>query len=229
MNTNAKTDNIINNVKILRKDIKNIYLVVNPDCSVVLKVPESTSEDFINSFLKKKEHWIKRQLEYFQNMVKPVQKDYVSGESFAYLGRQYRLKVHKSDREEVILKSPYIHLYVRDKENLERKKKVLECWYRLKAKEKFSELLNKHYAKITNNKPKLEVRKMKKRWGSCNYDKNKIILNLKLIEKPKYCIEYVILHELAHLKYPYHNKDFYNYLTVLMPDWEWRRDKLNEC
>ena len=210
MNTNAKTDNLINNVEILRKDIKNIYLVVNPDCSVVLKVPKSTSEDFINSFLKKKEHWIKKQLEYFQNTVKPVQKDYVSGESFAYLGRQYRLKVHESDREEVILKSPYIHLYVRDKENLERKKKVLECWYRLKAKEKFSELLNKHYVKITDNKPELEVRKMKKRWGSCNYDKNKIILNLKLIEKPRYCIEYVIMHELAHLKYPYHNKDFYN-------------------
>lgn len=220
---------MIENVEIIRKDIKSIYLVVNPDCSVVLKAPLSVPDEFIKSYLKKKEFWIEKQINQFkESRPNCTEKRYVSGESFNYLGKSYRLKVHKSEEERVSLYRGYLHLYIKNKEDTEHKKKLVDKWYRSKAEGKLSEIFNEHYAKITDDKPELAIRSMKRRWGSCNFEKNKILLNPKLIEKPKYCIEYVVFHELTHLKYPNHNKDFYYHLTYLMPDWEWRRERLNE-
>lgn len=72
----------------------------------------------------------------------------------------------------------------------------------------------------------IRVITMQTRWGSCNVERKNINLNLELIKKPRYCIEYVILHELAHLKYPNHSKQFWDYMSVHMPNWEWRKNKL---
>ena len=72
----------------------------------------------------------------------------------------------------------------------------------------------------------IRVITMKTRWGSCNVERKNINLNLELIKKPRYCIEYVILHELAHLKYPNHGKQFWEYMSVHMPNWAWRKNKL---
>lgn len=220
---------MIKSVEIVKKDIKNMYLSVTPDCSVILKAPIDTPDSFIESFLKKKESWIEKQVTHFKSIgVTNTEKRYVSGESFKYLGKNYRLKVHKSFEERVSLYRGYIHLYVADNEDIVRKKQLIENWYNVKSKEKLFEIFIENYSKVTNNIPNFAVRKMKKRWGSCNFEKNKIILNEKLIEKPKYCIEYVVFHELAHLKHPNHSREFYNYLTYLLPDWEFRRERLNE-
>ena len=218
--------------QILKKDIKNMYLSVSPDCSVVLKVPKNTPEEYINNYLKEKENWIYKQITKFKQHREYMEdheekKEYISGECFMYLGKQYRLKIHQSAKEYVELNGNYVNVHVKDKNNIQKKKKLVEQWYKEKALYLFLKIRDEHYKRITDNKPELAIRKMKKRWGSCLYDKNKIILNLKLIEKPRYCVEYVIIHELAHLKHPNHSKNFYNYLTYLMPDWEWRREKLN--
>jgi hypothetical protein len=82
--------------------------------------------------------------------------------------------------------------------------------------------------KYNVNKPKLMIRKMKSRWGSCLRDSNAILLNFELIKAPKYCIDYVVLHELIHFLYKSHDQQFYNFLTALMPDWKQRKSILDE-
>ena len=78
------------------------------------------------------------------------------------------------------------------------------------------------------SKPELDIRLMKARWGSALVDQNKIILNSELIKAPKYCIDYVVLHELIHFKYNNHSDNFYRMLYTLMPDWEKRKEILDE-
>uniref|UniRef100_A9ABA7 YgjP-like metallopeptidase domain-containing protein n=1 Tax=Methanococcus maripaludis (strain C6 / ATCC BAA-1332) TaxID=444158 RepID=A9ABA7_METM6 len=220
---------MIENVKIIRKKIKNMYLVVNPDCSIVLKVPPHVSDEYINSFIKKKESWIKKHLDIFESLnTKSVEKSYVDGEIFRYLGKKYILKINYSKKELVELSETELNVYVSEINDFEKKKRVIEKFYRKNAEIELFEIFKNSYNVVTEKMPNFAVRKMKKRWGSCSFHKNKIILNERLIEKSKECIEYVVFHELAHLKYPNHSKDFYNYLTKLMPDWKDRKLKLNE-
>ncbi|WP_459202467.1 M48 family metallopeptidase [Methanococcus sp. CF] len=220
---------MIENVKIIRKKIKNMYLVVNPDCSIVLKVPPHVSDEYINSFIKKKENWIRKHLESFESLnLKIAEKSYVDGEIFRYLGDEYVLKVNYSKKEWVCVSETELKLYVSEMNDFEKKKRMIEKFYRKRAEIELFEIFKNSYKVVTENMPEFAVRRMKKRWGSCSFHKNKIILNERLIEKPKECIEYVVFHELAHLKYPNHSKDFYNYLTELMPDWKNRKLKLNE-
>lgn len=220
---------MIQNVKIIRKKIKNIYLSVNPDCSVVLKVPFHVSDEYISSFISKKEDWIKKHIKNFET-IKPkiLDKTYAEGELFKYLGKEYALKIHESKKEFVEISENNFNVHILDKNNFERKKKLVEKFYKKKAEIEIFEIFKNSYSIVTENIPEFSLRKMKKRWGSCNPVKNKIILNERLIEKHTECIEYVVFHELAHLKYPNHSKDFYNYLTELMPDWKERKQKLNK-
>ncbi|MFW6016452.1 MAG: M48 family metallopeptidase, partial [bacterium] len=103
-------------------------------------------------------------------------------------------------------------------------------WYLKKAEEVFLEIFERLYEKIYPSrkiKPKISIKKMKTRWGSCNKKLNRINLNLKLIHQPLVCIEYVITHELIHLMHPNHSKKFYNMLEVVMPDYKSKKKMLN--
>ena len=214
------------NVQILKKDIKNINIKVKPTGEVVVSAPLKAEDSLIASLLKKRESWIQKKLDYYKENYRVFFKEYVSGENFSYLGKNYRLKVVQSDDERIELQRSYIFLYVKDTDDKTKKEKMLQEWYKEKAKNCFIDLVN-YYSKVVKKEvASLKIKEMKTRWGSCNTDKGFINLNLKLIEKPIYCIEYVVLHELAHLVYPHHNKQFYNYLTIHMADWKKRKEKL---
>jgi len=213
-------------ITIKRKNVKNIYLKVMPNLEVVLIAPYSVKERFLNEFVKKKRDWIEKKLAFFSKV--EVKKEYVSGENVEYLGQNFILKVVESKKELVKIDGNYCYLSVKEKNNFKKKQKLIESWYRKQARELFEEIVER-YVKIIDKKPlKLTVRKMKTKWGSCNFNTSHIILNLELIKKPKECIEYVILHELSHLIYPNHSKEFYNYLAIYMPNWKERKEKLNK-
>lgn len=132
----------------------------------------------------------------------------------AFILRQYKfiLRAHK-----VILE-----LTVLNRRSLNRNEKMVGQWFRLKAEYHSIQALDRVYpllAKYNVGKPHIEIRSMKARWGSCIRDKHKILLNTELIKAPKYCIDYVVLHELIHFRYRDHNADFYGFLNSLMPDW----------
>ncbi|MDO6827927.1 SprT family zinc-dependent metalloprotease [Poseidonibacter sp. 1_MG-2023] len=214
------------NVKVIKKDIKNITLKVKPNCDVILTVPLKTDDKHITYILEKRKSWISKNVEFFEANNKVEKKEYVSGESFKYLGKNYRLKVIESNIEQVKLLRGYIQIFVKDKTNINKKQKLLNEWYILKAEKYFQKVVEEYLSIVKKEVKNIKIRQMKTRWGSCNTSKGYINLNSELIKKRRESIEYVIFHELAHLVHPNHSREFYNYLDTYMPDWKKRKDKL---
>src|SRR5690606_28191237 len=131
----------------------------------------------------------------------------------------YRLKVQEAEEEAVKYFRGFIYLIVKDRHNVSRKAKLMDEWYREKANRTFQQLLDKLYPLVEKygvEKPMIDMRVMKARWGSALVESNTILLNSELIKAPKHCIEYVILHEMIHFKYNNHSDSFYNMLYALM-------------
>ncbi len=215
-----------NNIQIIKKDIKNITLKVKPTCEVILTAPLLTTDEHIEYILKKRKDWISKKIEFYKANYKPQIKEYVSGENFKYLGKNYRLKIIQSDDECVKLQRGYIQIFIKNKSNLEKKKKLLNDWYLIKAENYFKKIIAKYSSIVNVNIQNIRIRQMKTRWGSCNSAKSYINLNSELIKKPSNAIEYVIFHELSHLVHSNHSREFYNYLSTYMPDWQKRKSRL---
>lgn len=213
------------NITILYKDIKHTNLKVKPNQEVLLTIPLDMTDREIEHILQKREAWIKHQVEFFEKNTQQKE-ELVSGECFVYLGRTYRLKVLESNDEKARLNRGYFELYVKDKNDYSKKEKLINDWYKAKAIEYFQKNIEKYNAIVKLEIKSIRIRSMKTRWGSCNPKKSYINLNLELIKKPKSSIEYVIFHELVHLIHNDHSKNFYNYLSLHMPDWQKRKGKL---
>lgn len=204
---------------------------VYPDKSVHVIAPFATTDQDVRDKVKSKANWILKQQEFFLSFhpLTPPRK-YVSGETHLYLGKQYRLKLIESDDEKVRLSGGFIRVYLQDKTNKSKAKKLLKSWYKNKAATHFEELYRNNMY-LTNSFTKkpigLKYRWMDKRWGSC--DKNGgIHLNIELIKAPKKCIEYVLVHELCHLEHHDHSKAFYSLLEKMYPDWKETKSKLEK-
>jgi hypothetical protein len=171
-----------------------------------------------------------RQQRQYQNYLPHLPpREYVSGETHRYLGRQYRLKVQQGENEGVKLTRGYFYITVRDKADTGRVESLLTEWYRRQARRVFNAQLDSCFERVRFLKldyPDMEIRRMETRWGSCTPD-GKILLNLKLMQVPKRYLDYVIVHELCHLKEHHHGANFYRLLDRVMPDWETRRAELN--
>ncbi|MDU2111620.1 MAG: SprT family zinc-dependent metalloprotease [Clostridiales bacterium] len=219
--------------KLERKNVKNINLNIKVNGDIVVSANDEVPEEYIKNFVVRKANWINKNLKYYKShkQENSEKKELVSGESLRYLGRQYRLKVIEDEEEFVKYFRGYIYLYVKDKNNYNRKEELLDTWYDNRCKKIFNDLYNETYPIISKYdipEVNINVRKMKTRWGSCIRSKNTIILNKDLIKAPKYCIKYVILHELIHFIYNDHNKEFYDFLYIFMPDWKECKKILDE-
>lgn len=217
-----------------RKKVKNVNLNIKPDMTIMVSASEKVPLSFIYDFVKGKGAWIIKNVKTFENVqpYKQSEREYVSGESYKYLGKQYRLRVEITNEEErVKYYRGFIVLMVRDSQNHARKAKLMDDWYREKAIKIFEESLDKQYPLVQKygvQRPSIDLRVMKARWGSALIDSNTILLNSELIKAPKYCIDYVVLHELIHFQYNDHKESFYNMLFSLMPDWEKRKALLDD-
>ncbi|WHY39222.1 M48 family metallopeptidase [Bacillus velezensis] len=217
-----------------RKNVKNVNLNIQPDMSIIVTANSKVPIDFICEFVKGKGAWITKHVKNFENVqpIKQSKREYVSGETFKYLGKQYRLKVFVADEEDIVKYfRGFIYLYIKDTNNYNRKARLMEEWYREKAQKVFEKSLEQTYPlvqKYAIEKPLIDLRLMKARWGSALVDSNTILLNSELIKAPKHCIDYVVLHELIHFKHNNHSDDFYKMLYSLMPDWENRKAILDE-
>ena len=216
---------MLEGVKIVRKDVKNITLKVRPSGEAILTAPKTASDEHIKFIMQKRAKWIAQKRAFFASFKTP-QKEYVSGEDFKYLGRSYRLKVVQSKEERVKLQCGYLELFVKDKSDIKRKENLIYEWYYEKATLYFFNILQEFNKIVKQDIKSVKIRQMKTRWGSCNSYKSYINLNIELIKKPKACIEYVVFHELVHLLYSDHSKKFYDYLTLYMPDWQKRKEIL---
>ncbi len=220
--------------ELIRKDVKNLNLSIRPDMTIFVSANEKVPLEDIQDFVHTKAPWLIKNTNYFKN-TQPEhneKKEYVSGETFKYLGRQYRLKVEEVDKNEgVKLYQGYFYLSIKDKTNINRKEKLMDQWFRDKANQIFNESLDRIYPRLEKygiSKTSIQVKTMKARWGSCLIDKGEILLNFELIKAPKLCIDYVILHELIHFIHRDHDAQFYDFMTSLMPDWRKRKEILDE-
>ncbi|MTI85537.1 MAG: M48 family metallopeptidase [Firmicutes bacterium] len=208
---------------------KTLEIVVHPDSAVVIKAPVGTQYEEIQMRVCKRAGWIKRQLDYFQQFEpRTPPRQYIGGETHLYLGRQYRLKISGGERDNVKLIRGYFQIGVKDTVSPDKVKSLLEAWYKKKATEKFRESFERcwpSFEKLSLAKPRLQIRCMKKRWGSLSKN-GTLTLNTDLIRAPKECIDYVVVHELCHLKYHDHSPAFYRLLDRVMPDWKKRKHKL---
>lgn len=215
-----------------RKQVKNINLNLKPNMVIFVSANENVPLEYIKTFVKKKAPWLLRNLNYFKDaQSQNHEKEYVSGESFKYLGKQVRLKVEESNQENVKYYRGFLYLYVKKRDNYSRKKSLVNKWFRNKANECFLQSIDRVYSPLRKYgypEPKLMIRLMKTRWGSCVKDKGLILLNFELIKAPKFCIDYVVLHEMLHFKFRNHDKSFYDFMTALMPDWAVRKQILDD-
>ncbi len=201
-------------------------ITVDPEMDVLVKAPEGTTLDKINEKVRKRAPWILKQQHYFLGFFpKLTKRNYISGETHFYMGRQYLLQVKESNISEVKYKGRSIEVKVSSSDNPEV---LMKQWYRERAKIKFSEIAEpiiQRFKKYNVEPTALYIQEMSKRWGSCT-PKGKIILNPELIKAPKACIEYVITHELCHLVHHDHTQKFMDLQSKEMPDWEKWKEKL---
>ena len=209
---------------------KTMTINVLPDLSVVVKAPDTIPQEKVEEKVKKRIPWIIKQRKYFEQFLPPeAPRQFVSGETHRYLGRQYRLKIRSSDKNYVKLKGKFFLIYSTNKRDKEHNKELLMEWYKEHGSKHFEKVLGRSFRKLRKygvERPNFEIRPMKRRWGSSDPEKRVIRFNINLIKAPIHCIEYVAMHELVHLQYPYHDKEFYNLLSLVMPDWEERKIRL---
>lgn len=209
---------------------KTLAIEVHPDNSVWVIAPLDTKVEDIQSRVEKKAPWIAKQQRFFNGRPeKALQPEWISGENFYYLGRQYRLKIHKGVVD-VKLAGKYLNVTVEDKDNKTQIATLVNTWYLKHARTKFEErknlllpILEKENLKMNS----LLIRKLDKRWGSCT-KKGNIVINADLIKAPINCIDYVLIHEICHLKYHDHSNKFWTLLNKYCPDWVKIKDKLEK-
>jgi predicted metal-dependent hydrolase len=214
--------------QLIKQDRKTMSLTVTPDLQIIVKCPLKAEAERIEAFLQKKWFWLEKQLSFFKKYQRQIyEKEYISGEGYLYLGRQYKLIVKKAKDDRITLSKDKLLIYTtKETSNRKYNKKIIDNWLNGKTilvfADRFHEMSGIFNLKDT---PKLSIREMKKRWGSF-LNKEKIFLNPKLIHTPKDCIDYVIAHELCHMKHKKHDKKFYQFLSQKYPKWERVKEKL---
>lgn len=216
-----------------RKPVKNLNLRIRSDRSIYVSANSAVPIDEIDLFVISKASYISDAIERFNEMAKykPQPKQYVSGETFYIQGRALRLQVSKSEKDMISSDGIYIFLSVKDPDNFDKKRRMVNRFLNKQCRLVFEEIIHSIYPvfeKYGVSYPNLRIRNMETRWGTCLAKKGIITLNKRLLEAPRNCIEYVVMHEFCHFIHPNHSKRFYSFLTMLMPDWKERKALLEK-
>ncbi len=217
-------------VDVVQKDIKNLHLSVHPPTGrVTISAPLRMKTEAIRVFAITKLGWIKQQQKKQREQVRESPRDYVERESHYVWGRRYLLSVIEEDAPpRMDVSGNRIKLHVRPGTSAAKRETIMEHWYRDELKKALPPLVSKWEKNIGVSVSKVFVQRMKTKWGSCNHRAKHIRLNSELAKKPKKLLEYVIVHEMAHLLEPTHNERFLALLDQHYPSWREVREQLNE-
>lgn len=221
-------------IDLIRAERRTLAISVYPDQRVEVVSPENATEEEISRKILKRRRWILRQQKYFRQLASPSVNEQsqhlLSGAEVRYLGRQYRLKVELTETsKKASLHGRFLHVPIHNPDAPDAIRKSLSNWYRTRA----GDYLPKRFEKVSTQHAhlalpihQLRIRVMKTRWGSCTA-KGTITLNPLLILAPSHLIDYVITHELCHLRHPNHSKAFYQLLETTLPDYQVRKSELD--
>lgn len=215
-----------------RRDRKTMGIEVHPDGSVHVIAPANAAIELVNERVLKRAAWILKQQRAFSSYPPPLPpREFVSGETYRYLGRQHRLKINEGTTETIRLWHGRIEITTTRPDAPEQIRKLLRTWFRNNATRVFIERYEYSRQLTTahgiNHQSGFKLLNMEKRWGSCTPD-GTLLLNPNLVSASKMCIDYVITHELVHTVEHNHGPRFTRLLNQIMPDWQERRQLLNQ-
>ena len=205
---------------------KTVGISVHPDKKIEITAPVGTSFALIQRVIERKSKWISSQLNQLEKyQVMEQIREYISGQTLKLLGRDYMIRliqIEDFEEERIKKEKRLLKVYVHDRNQSERINLLIEDWLRNEAMiylaQKFEECYDR-VKKYNISKPLYYLRYMNRRWGSCT-SKGTVLLNPDIIQLPSHCIEYIIMHELCHLKYRNHSKEFYHFFDTVMPNWK---------
>jgi predicted metal-dependent hydrolase len=207
-----------------------VRIHVQPDQRVIVDAPPQTTITEIKQAVLKRARWIRNQLTKLEATHRhALRRQYVSGETHWYLGKRYLLKVRETGRDAGVVKllgaQLVVSVSVRKAWSV---KQALDTWYRARALQVFERRLAALYPALdwVESMPDWRLRPMKKQWGSCS-PKGRLSLNPMLVKAPRQCIDYVVLHEMCHLKHHNHSEEYYALLARRLPDWQARKQRLD--
>ncbi len=214
-------------VEVLRKRVKSLRLTVRPPDGILrVSAPFRATDSLIRGFILEKSAWILRQRERLAQRGRPIEYQLIDGETHFFLGQPYPLALIPSlGKPCVLLADSRLELHASPAASLERRQRALGDWYKQQLALLIPPLLETWQQALGVSVLSWRIRKMKSRWGSCNTRSRAICLNLELAKRPPRTLEYIIVHELAHLLEAGHNQRFYSILDAHMPQWrEYRKE-----
>ena len=214
------------------KSVKNINIRIRPDMTVYVSSNPQIELSEVEKILAEKKTYIFEALDRYAEMKKYAshEREYVNGESFRFLGRDLRLKVELGEKNIVDTDGLFLFLTVKENKK-ELKKRTIEQWFSGTCEREIGGICHEMYRcfeKYDVIFPQIRFRSMISRWGSCQPKRKVLTFNRRLIEMPKICIEYVVLHEFVHFLQSDHSKRFYALMTMFMPDWKERAQLLEK-
>jgi predicted metal-dependent hydrolase len=218
-------------IRFTARSARRVAIHVHPDGLVQVDAPQGTTTAEVRAAVRRRARWVWQRLtEYRTRMRHVLPRDYVSGESHFYLGKRYLLKltVDKGGAQQVKLLRGRLEVTIH---STERAKvcALLSVWYRQRAEQVFARRIGEcaSHARWLKELPPFRLMNMRARWGSCSPG-GELLLNPHLVKAPRHCIDYVIFHELCHLKEHHHGPEYYRLLGALLPDWERRKAELDD-
>lgn len=217
------------------KKRKRAAILVRPDLRVEFRAPQGLSTDIIREMIKGKASWILRKLEWFEaNRLPDQKKQYCEGESYLYLSRQYSLRITLTDNVKkplVFFKGSELKVELPGNISIDQisflVKKAVWNFYSERAEEEVERILKEYSKKLEIAPPVFKIKYQKRRWGSCSAD-NILRINFQLIMAPSRQLEYVVVHELCHVKEKNHSAQFWKLVEGLMPDYQELRNNLKK-
>ena len=198
-------------IEVVRSQRRTAALhIVGNDLQV--RVPKDLGDERVAAILQQKRPWIVSKVAELKRVPPQKTKELVSGESFPYLGRNYRLKVQDGHQVGVCLSGGYLLATIRPTEQGEQRQQriqqYLDSWYKSRALERLTDKTNRYAERIGVTPSGISVRNLKSRWGSCD-SRGQLLFNWNIIKAPHAIADYVVVHELCHLVHPNHSKDFW--------------------
>jgi predicted metal-dependent hydrolase len=211
------------------KEIRNVHLSVHPPAGrVTISAPVRMDLETIRTFTITKLAWIKRQRKQLQGQARETAREYVAHESHLLWGKRYLLTLKEAAGKPSVTKNHnWLVLHVPEAFSLEKRRAVMAEWYRGQIKAAVPAIIDEWASRIGVEVNNVHIQQMKTKWGSSNPEGKSIRLNTEIAKKPVECLEYVVVHEMAHFIEPTHNARFTALMDRLMPNWRLRRDLLN--
>lgn len=217
-------------IQVERKDIKNTHLsVFPPDARVHISAPKYLSDYDILSYAVSKIDWITKQREIILAQSRQTKREYVSGENHYLFGTRYILNVKEEYvHPSITINNINMNMVVRPGSDEIKKKELLRKFYKAELQVQINLFVNKWLSNLNEEPVEWSIRTMKTKWGSCKPEDRKILFNLELARVPLNCVEYVVIHELMHLKERHHDKYFQDLMTKCLPEWREAKKQLND-